>query len=154
MQPDKTFFFEDLHPGLVLRSARAITMDRDRIIAFAREFDPQPAHLSEETARSSMFGHFCASGWHTAAATMRLVCETIPIERGGMGAGIDGLRWLRPVEAGDSLRIEIEILTARVSRSRPGAGIVTYRCTTLNQRDEQVQQFTTTVLFPRREAAS
>ncbi len=150
MQPGKSFYFEDVHPELVLRSGRAITMDRDSIIGFARQFDLHPAHLSEETAATSMFGVFCASGWHTGAVTMRLISETMPIARGGMGAGVEALRWLRPVQAGDALRIEIEILETRVSRSRPGAGVVTYRCTTLNQRDEPVQQFRTTVLFPRR----
>ncbi len=154
MRPGKTFFFEDVHPGLVLRSARAIAMDRDSITAFARQFDLHPAHLSEETAASSMFGVFCASGWHTGAVTMRLISETMPIARGGMGAGVEELRWLRPVQAGDALRIEIEILAARISRSRPGAGVVTYRCATLNQRDEPVQRFTTTVLFPRRAAGA
>ncbi|MEO8713770.1 MAG: MaoC/PaaZ C-terminal domain-containing protein [Acetobacteraceae bacterium] len=146
------FHFEDVHPGLVLRSARSTTMDRDAITAFARQFDHHPAHLSEETARTSMFGVFCASGWHTGAVTMRLISETMPIARGGMGAGVEKLRWLRPVQAGDALRIEIEILETRISRSRPDAGVVTYRCTTLNQRDETVQRFTTTVLFPRRDA--
>jgi acyl dehydratase len=154
VQPGNAFHFEDVHPGLVLRSARAITMDRDSITGFARQFDLHPAHLSEQTAASSMFGVFCASGWHTGAVTMRLISETMPIARGGMGAGVEELRWLRPVQTGDSLRIEIEILAARVSRSRPGAGVVTYRCTTLNQRDDPVQRFTTTVLFPRREAAA
>ena len=146
------FFFEDVHLGLVMRSTRSILMDRESIIAFARQFDHHPAHLSEETARTSMFGIFCASGWHTGAVTMRLISETMPIARGGMGAGVEHLRWLRPVQGGDTLRIEIEILETRVSRSRPEAGVVTYRCTTLNQRDEAVQQFTTTVLFPRRDA--
>lgn len=150
--PARPFYFEDVHPGLILRSTRSILMDRESIIAFARQFDHHPAHLSEETARTSMFGVFCASGWHTGAVTMRLISETMPIARGGMGAGVEHLRWLRPVQGGDTLRIEIEILETRVSRSRPEAGVVTYRCTTLNQRDEAVQQFTTTVLFPRRDA--
>lgn len=146
------FHFEDVHPGLVLRSTCAIPMDRDSITAFARQFDHHPAHLSEESAKTSMFGVFCASGWHTGAVTMRLISETMPIARGGIGAGVEKLRWLRPVEAGDALRIEIEILQTRASRSRPDVGVVTYRCTTLNQRDQAVQQFTTTVLFPRRDA--
>ncbi len=150
--PTRRFHFENVYPGLILRSARAITMDGDGIADFARRFDLHPAHLSKETARDSMFGVFCASGWHTGATTMRLISETMPIARGGMGAGVEQLRWLRPVRAGDALRIEIEILATRVSRSRPEAGVVTYRCTTLNQRDEAVQQFTTTVLFPRRDA--
>lgn len=152
MQPGKRFYFEDVHPGLVLRSARAITMDRDSITGFARQFDLHPAHLSEETASTSMFGVFCASGWHTGAVTMRLISETMPIARGGMGAGVEELRWLRPVRAGDALRIEIEILETRISRSRPDAGVVTYCCTTFNQRNEPVQRFKTTVLFPRRAA--
>lgn len=147
----KPFHFEDVHPGLVLRSARSILMGRDAITGFARQFDLHPAHLSEATAKASMFGVFCASGWHTGAVTMRLISETMPIARGGMGAGVEKLRWLRPVLAGDALRIEIEILETRVSRSRPDAGVVTYRCTTLNQRDEAVQRLTTTVLFPRRD---
>jgi acyl dehydratase len=144
------FHFEDVHPGLILRSARAITMDGDSIVAFARQFDLHPAHLSEATARNSMFGVFCASGWHTDAVTMRLISETMPIARGGMGAGVERLRWIRPVLAGDALHLEIEILKTRISASRPGAGVVTYQASTLNQRDEAVQQFTTTVLFPTR----
>ncbi len=150
MTTGEGFYFEDVFPGRILRSPRAIGMDRDGIIAFARQFDLHPAHLSEETAKASMFGEFCASGWHTGATTMRLISETMPIARGGMGAGVETLRWLRPVRAGDALRIEIEILATRISGSRPDSGVVTYRCTTLNQRGQPVQQFTTTVLFPRR----
>ncbi|MDQ2801140.1 MAG: MaoC family dehydratase N-terminal domain-containing protein [Pseudomonadota bacterium] len=142
------FWFEDVFPGRVLRSARAVRMDGGAIAAFARQFDLHPAHLSEETAAASMFGVSCASGWHTGAVTMRLISETMPIARGGTGAGIERLSWLRPVRPGDDLTIEIEILAARVSRSRPDAGVVTYRCTTLNQEGAAVQQFTTTVLFP------
>ncbi len=153
VRPDRSFHFEDVQPGLVLRSARAIVMDDASITGFARQFDLHPAHLSPETAATSMFGVFCASGWHTGAVTMRLISETMPIARGGMGAGVEDLRWLRPVRGGDALRVEIEILAARPSRSRPDAGVVTYRCTTLNQHHEPVQQFTTTVLFPRRAAA-
>lgn len=152
MTQQDRLWFEDIASGQVLRSPRAITVDREAIIAFARQFDPHPAHLSEETAKDSLFGLFCASGWHTGSVTMRLISETLPIARGGMGAGIERLRWLRPVRAGDSLRVEITVLATRVSRSRPGSGVVTYRCTTLNQADEPVQEFTTTVLMPRREA--
>ena len=103
-------YFEDIHPGQVLRSGRAIRLERDDMVAFARRYDPQPAHLGEESARQSQFGIFCASGWQTGATTMRLIAETMPIAGGGMGAGMDELRWLRPVLAGDSLSVEIEIL--------------------------------------------
>ena len=150
MTQQGSFWFEDMAAGQVLRSARAITLDREAIIDFARRYDPQPAHLGEETAKDSLFGRFCASGWQTGATTMRLIYETLPIARGGMGAGIEQLRWLRPVLPGDSLRVEIAVLAARPSRSRPDAGVVTYRCTTLNQNDEPVQEFTTTVLMPRK----
>jgi acyl dehydratase len=144
------FWFEDITEGQVLRSARAITLDRDAIIAFATEYDPQPAHMGEETARDSQFGLFCASGWQTGSVTMRLIFETLRIRQGGMGAGIERLRWVRPVLPGDRLRVEITVLATRPSRSRPTAGVVTYRCTTLNQHDQPVQEFTTTVLMPRR----
>ena len=150
MTQQNSFWFEDMAAGQVLRSARAITLDRDAIIAFARQYDPQPAHLGEETAKDSLFGLFCASGWQTGATTMRLIYETLPIARGGMGAGIEQLRWLRPVLPGDSLRVEITVLATRPSRSRPEAGVVSYRSTTLNQNDEPVQEFTTTVLMPRK----
>ena len=152
MTQQDRLWFEDIAAGQVLRSPRAITLDAEAIIAFARQYDPQPAHLGEETARDSQFGLFCASGWHTGSVTMRLISETLPIARGGMGAGIEHLRWLRPVRPGDSLRVEITVLAARVSRSRPGSGVVRYRCTTLNQAGEPVQDFTTTVLMPRRDA--
>ncbi|MGH7044262.1 MAG: MaoC family dehydratase [Acetobacteraceae bacterium] len=144
------FWFEDMAAGQVLRSPRAITLDPEAITAFARQYDPQPAHLGEESAKDSQFGLFCASGWQTGSVTMRLVFETLTIARGGMGTGIEHLRWLRPVLPGDSLRVEITVLAARLSRSRPDAGVVTYRCTTLNQHGEPVQEFTTTVLMPRR----
>lgn len=151
MTQQDVFWFEDMAAGQVLHSARAITLDRDAIIAFARQYDPQPAHLGEETAKDSQFGLFCASGWQTGVTTMRLIFETLRIARGGMGAGIEQLRWLRPVRPGDALRVKIEVLAARPSRSRPDAGVVTYRCTTLNQEDAPVQEFTTTVLMPRRQ---
>ena len=141
-------WFEDIAAGRVLRSARAITVSGADIIAFARQFDPQPAHLGEAEAKTSLLGVFCASGWHTGSVTMRLIFETLHVARGGMGAGIEQLRWLRPVLAGDSLRVEISVLATRASRSRPDRGLVTYECVTLNQRDEPVQQFTTTILMP------
>jgi acyl dehydratase len=146
------FFFEDMPVGRVLRSARAIRMDRARMIAFAEEFDPQPAHLSEEAAAGSQFGQLCASGWHTGSVTMRLMAETLVIARGGMGLGVDSLRWHRPVLPGDTLRITIEVVAARVSRSQPGRGLVTTRTVTLNQHDQQVQEFTSAVMMPLRSA--
>ena len=146
------FYFEDMPVGRVLHSARSIRMDRDRMIAFAAEFDPQPAHLSEAQAAASQFGQLCASGWHTGSATMRLVAETLVIARGGMGLGVEAMRWPRPVLPGDTLRVTIEVLAARPSRSQPGRGVVTTRTTTFNQHDLPVQELTAVVMMPMRSA--
>ncbi|HEY6432217.1 MAG TPA: MaoC/PaaZ C-terminal domain-containing protein [Acetobacteraceae bacterium] len=148
---DDGLYFEDMTVGRILRSDRAIRMDTERIVAFAREFDPHPAHVSEETARHTMFGRLCASGWHTGATTMRLIFETLRVAGGGAGVAVEGLRWARPVFGGDELRVEIEILHTRLSRSRSDAGLVNYKCVTLNQRDEAVQEFSATILMPRRD---
>jgi acyl dehydratase len=146
------FYFEDMPVGRVLHSARSIRMERDRMVAFAEEFDPQPAHLTEADAASSQFGQLCASGWHTGGVTMRLVAETLAIARGGMGLGVDNLRWPRPVLPGDTLRVSIEVLAARPSKSQPGRGLVTTRTTTFNQHDQPVQELTSVVMMPLRSA--
>ncbi len=144
-------YFEDFAVGSVFRSGRR-RMDAQRIKAFAAEFDPQPQHLDEDAAAGSQFGELVASGWHTAAVSMHLfIAEALPpIPGGGMGTGVEHLAWPRPVRPGDELRLEAEVTAARPSRSRPGQGLVTFRNTTLNQRDEVVQVLTTTVLVPRR----
>jgi acyl dehydratase len=142
-------YFEDMVTGRVLRSASLPPLTRDAIIAFAREYDPQPQHLGEDSAARSNLGVFCASGWHTGSLTMRLIAEMVRIKGGGMGAGIE-IRWPRPVVVGDMLRVEIEVMEARLSKSRPDKGVVTFRTTTFNERDEAVQHCTHTVLFPRR----
>ncbi len=146
-------YFEDMLPGRVLHSRSTAPLTREAIIAFAREFDPQPQHLGEASAAESNLGVFCASGWHTGSLTMRLITETTPIKGGGMGAGIE-VSWPRPVVPGDVLRVEIEVADARPSKSRPDKGVVTFRTTTYNQRDEAVQHCTHTALFPRRSAAT
>lgn len=144
------YTYDDFSVGLLLRSPRAIVMERDRIIAFGEEFDPQPAHLGEAAAAKSQFGELVASGWHTGAVSMRLATETYRIADGGMGAGIEKLLWLRPVRPGDALRVEISVLAMRVSRSRPDRGLVTIHTRTLNQHDATVMETTAHVLAPRR----
>ncbi len=130
--------YEDFTIGQVMRSPRAIVMERDRVISFGEEFDPQPAHLSEEQAAGSQFGQLVASGWHTAAVSMRLTLETYRIANGGMGAGIEKMNWIRPVKPGDALRVEITILNKRESRSRPDKGLLHVQTRTFNQNDELV----------------
>jgi acyl dehydratase len=149
MDQDGYTYFEDMVPGRVLRSGTLPPLTAEAILDFARQYDPQPQHLGEASAAHSNLGVFCASGWHTASLTMRLLADTIRIKGGGMGAGVE-VRWPRPTVVGDVLRIEIEVLTARVSNSRPDKGIVTFRTTTLNQRDETLQLCTHTALYPRR----
>lgn len=144
-------YFEDMVPGRVFRSASLPPLTAEAILAFARQYDPQPQHMGEAAAAQSNLGVFCASGWHTASLTMRLLVDTLPVQGGGMGAGAE-VSWPRPTVVGDVLRMETEILTARVSKSRPDKGVVSFRTTTLNQRDEPVQVCTHTALYPRRPA--
>lgn len=125
--------------GQTFGSSR-LTVDQGRIESFAAEFDPQPFHLDEEAARGSIFRGLAASGWHTAAITMKLLVESeLRIAGGLIGAGFDELRWPRPVRPGDELRVHSEVLEIRRSRSRPTQGMVKVRITTLNQNDEAVQ---------------
>ena len=145
-------YYDDLAVGQVLRSPRAIRVERERLISFAREFDPQPAHLSDAAAAASQFGELVASGWHTGCITMRLTTETFSFAAGGLGAGIEKMNWLRPVKPGDELRVEITVVAMRPSHSRPDRGLVTFRTVTLNQNDEAVQEMTTNVLAARRPA--
>jgi acyl dehydratase len=134
-------YLEDFAAGQVFRSGR-LRVDGERIKAFAAEFDPQPFHLDEAAARATIFGGLAASGWHTAAMTMKLVVEGEFRPAGGLiGAGLDELRWPRPVRPGDELRVESEILEVRPSTSRPGTGWIKVRTTTLNQDGEAVQLY-------------
>jgi len=145
-------YLEDFAPGQKFGSGRA-RVDAARIKSFAAEFDPQPFHLDEEAARGTLFGGLAASGWHTAAITMRLLVESDVKPAGGIvGAGFDEFRWPRPVRPGDELTIEAEVLEVRPSKSQPGKGIVKLRTTTLNQRNEAVQISVGNLMVPRRAA--
>ncbi len=119
--------------------------------AFAAEFDPQPFHLDEAAARASLFGGLVASGWHTAALTMRLLVngEFQPV--GGLiGLGVEEIRWPRPVRPGDVLRVESEVLDVRTSKSQPDRGVVKVRNTTFNQDGEPVMVQVANLIVPRR----
>ena len=147
-----TLYLEDLAPGRQYGSGE-LTVDAERIKAFAREFDPQPFHLDEQAARATFFRGLAASGWHTAALTMRLLVEgELRIAGGIIGAGCEECRWPRPVRPGDTLHVVSEILEVRPSKSRPDQGVVKVRTTTLNQAGEAVQVFTGNLIVPRRPA--
>lgn len=134
------YYLDDLAPGQHFKGNTRASVEEHAIKAFAREFDPQPFHLDNEAARESLFGSLAASGWHTAALTMRLLVDCEPKLAGGIiGAGFDELRWPLPVRPGDELRVELEVLEVRPSRSKPTQGLVKLRTTTLNQHDQAVQ---------------
>jgi acyl dehydratase len=143
---------EDLQPGQLHRSSGdPVSVTAEGIKAFARQFDPQPFHLDEDAARDTIFRGLAASGWHTAAVTMRLLVEGgLPLAGGIIGAGVEEVRWPRPVRPGDQLRVESEVLEVRPSRSRPGQGLAKIRTTTLNQNGEPVQVMTSNLVVPRR----
>jgi len=142
-------YFDDLRSGERLQSGQYIVTERE-IINFAREFDPQPFHLDAGVARQTMFGSLIASGWHTAAITMRLFVQTLNFAEGAIGLGVDELRWPAAVKAGDVLEVETEIVDLRLSRSKPSHGIVRLRNVTTNQRGEIVQTMSASALVLRR----
>ena len=147
-------YLEDFEPGQRYGSPR-MRVDADGIKRFAAEFDPQPFHLDESAAAASIFHGLAASGWHTAAVTMRLLVEGELRPAGGLvGAGFDEFRWPRPVRPGDELRVESEVLEVRASRSRPDRGLIKVRTTTFNQNDEPVQVTVGHMVVPRRPSGS
>ena len=141
-------YLDDLSVGQRF-SGGARTLDEESIREFASQYDPQPFHLDPEAAAETLFGQLVASGWHTAGVTMRLQVETVPIAGGLVGASA-AIDWPRPTLPGDVLRIEVEILEVRPSRSRPDRGLVRMVTETKNQRDEVVQVVTATIVVPRR----
>jgi acyl dehydratase len=146
-------YLEDFAVGQTFRSGR-LQIDKERIKTFAAEFDPQPFHLNEDIARDTIFGGLAASGWHTAAVTMRLLVESELRPAGGIvGAGFDEFRWPRPVRPGDELRVESEVIDVRQSRSRPDQGLIKVRTTTLNQNGDAVQVTVGNLVVPRRPAS-
>jgi len=143
-------YLEDFEPGQIFGSGR-LRVDRERIKSFGTEFDPQPFHVDESAARDSFFKGLAASGWHTAAMTMRLLVEGELKPAGGtIGAGIDELRWPRPVRPDDELRVESEILEVRASKSPPDQGLIKVKTTTLNQNGDAVQMFVGNLIVRRR----
>src|SRR6476469_115787 len=143
-------YLEDFAVGQTYGYPR-LRVDEARAVDFAKEFDPQPFHLDDKAARGTIFGGLAASGWHTAAMTMRLLVETELKPAGGLvGAGLDECRWPRPVRPGDELRVECEVIEVRPSKSRPAQGLIKLRTTTLNQDDEAVLVYVVNMVVQRR----
>jgi acyl dehydratase len=147
-------YLEDLAPGQTYGSAGRLKVSVEEIKRFAAAFDPQPFHLDEAAARASLFGELIASGWHTAAMTMRLLVDSEFRPAGGLiGAGVEELRWPKPVRPGDELRVESEILEVRASKSRPDRGMIKVKVTTIDQNGEAVQVFIGNLVVPRQPAS-
>lgn len=146
-------YFEDIAIG-TRQAFGAYLVTRDEVVAFAKAYDPQPFHLSDEAAATTHFGRLSASGWHTCAMTMAMVVANLEAnQQAGLGSpGIDELRWLKPVYPGDTLRCETEILDKRVSRSRPEMGSYRSKMAVLNQDDVVVMTFVSTGLIRTRPA--
>jgi acyl dehydratase/ribonuclease HI len=144
-------YLDDLHVGMRFSSG-LYQMDEDRMKEFAAEFDPQPFHLDDDAAQDTVFRGLAASGWHTAAATMRLlVTGGMPIAGGMVGLGAEVV-WPRPTRPGDTLRVESEIVEIVPSRSKPNQAVVTVRCVTLNQNGEEAQIMKTKMVVFKRPA--
>ena len=143
-------YFEDFFPGQIFNSLTSYRVTAKEIISFGEKYDPQPFHLSDEGGRKSIFGRLVASGWHTAALTMRLVAgsEYRAVE-GTIGLGMDSLNWPIPVLPGDELHIESEVIEKRPSNSRPDRGLLKIRTRTFNQAGQVVQELIANAMGPR-----
>ena len=145
-------YWEDFQVGEVIDSPETYEITRERLLAFAAEFDPQPMHTDEAAAAAGPFGELVASGWQTLAVTMRLLVGSPLFESGQVvGVGLDQIRWLKPVRPGDVVRARAEILSMRPSGSRPNQGFLVARITTLTD-EKAVASYEVTMMVPRRPA--
>jgi acyl dehydratase len=146
-------YFEDFPPGEIIEYGDA-AVTTEAVIAFARQFDPQPFHLSEDAARGSLAGGLIASGWHTAAMLRRMNCDEFLNRAASQGAaGVEELNWVKPVKPGDRLHVRRTTLEARVSRSEPALGVVAFLFEVLNQDAETVMTQKDATFFLRRTGA-
>jgi acyl dehydratase len=145
------YFWEDFPIGHVM-DFEGRPVSREAVIAFASQFDPQPFHLDDEAGAASVFGGLCASGWHTCAMAMRIMCDGYLLDSSSQGSpGIDSLRWLKPVFPGDTLRLRMEILEARPMNSKPRIGLLRSRWTMRNQHEQPVLTMEGWGMFGRRD---
>ena len=146
------YWWEDFPVGRV-REFGGLPVTRDAVIAFAHDFDPQPFHLDDAAAEASLFGRLAASGWHTCAMAMRMMCDAYLLEAASLGSpGVDQLRWLKPVYPGDTLHMRMEVLEARPMNSRPDVGLVRTRWEVINQAGDLVLTMEGWGMFRRRPA--
>ncbi len=148
--PPQKRYWEDFAPGQVIEHGPR-RISREEIVAYAREFDPQPFHLDEEAARHSMLGGLCASGWHSCCILMRMSAESFVLNSSSMGApGVDEVRWLAPIRPGDDLTLRATVLSTRPSSSRPDMGLVNVLLELFNAAGTCVMSLRAPLMFARR----
>ncbi|MDR2990485.1 MAG: MaoC family dehydratase [Burkholderiaceae bacterium] len=153
-QPVIRYYWEDLPVGSI-RELGQVTVKREEVIAFARQFDPQPFHLDDAAAAQTHFGRLAASGWHTCAMVMRLLVDDFLRYSSSAGSpGLEGVRWLKPVYPGDTLTVRQRIVESRPLKSRPGVGLIRSHLEAFNQHGEQVLLIDSYGMFNRRDAAA
>ena len=151
-QTDSLLYWEDFPVGNVQEFGDMLVTEAD-IVRFAKEFDPQPFHVDAEAAKSSLFKGLCASGWHTCAMAMRIMCDNYLLKSHSLGSpGMDSIRWLKPVRPNDRLRMRLTVLESRALESRPGVGLVKTRWQMFNQAGEEVILMEGNGMFRRRPA--
>ncbi|MEO8005755.1 MAG: MaoC family dehydratase [Betaproteobacteria bacterium] len=147
-------YWEDFKVGEVEQIGGKL-VDREEVIEFAKQFDPQPFHIDEAAAKESMYGGLIASGWHTCAMIMRMMCDAYMLQSASVGSpGIDNLKWLKPVRPGDTIRARRTTLESRASKSRPDIGIVNNLWEVFNQDGEMVMSMQGYGMFRRRVSGS
>ncbi|MGY3448031.1 MaoC family dehydratase [Bradyrhizobium sp. USDA 4353] len=145
-----TLTFEDFPQG-PFGSFGPRHVTRDEIIAFASEFDPQPMHLDEEAAKQSMLNGLSGSGWHLCSLMMRMMFDGFIGRTASLGSpGVNEVRWLSPLRPDDELMLDVEVIEARVSRSRPSTGIVTFKCSMRNKAGERLCEMVSPIIVERR----
>jgi len=149
-----TLTFEDFPPGR-FGTFGPRHVGRDEILAFAAEYDPQPMHLDEQAAKKSILNGLAASGWHLCSIMMRMMCDGFIDRTASLGSpGVDEVRWLAPLRPGDDVTLEVDVMAARVSRSRPDTGIVTFKGTIRNAAGQALGEMTSPIMIGRRVGAT
>jgi acyl dehydratase len=153
-RPAPRWYWEDLVPGLVIPLGSK-TVTRDEVLEFAGRFDPQPFHLDDRAAEASLFKKLSASGWHTCAMMMRLMCDGYLNDSSSLGSpGLENLRWLKPVHPEDTISAEMTVLEARPMNSKPHVGLVLSRWRVFNQDGADVLTMQGWGMFGRRDVAA
>ncbi|MFN3790632.1 MaoC family dehydratase [Massilia sp.] len=146
----RQWYFEDFYPGQEIELGER-SVSEEEIVAFAREFDPQPFHVDRDAAQASIYGGVIASGWHTCSLMMRMVVDGLMCSASSMGSpGLDGVRWLRPLHAGDTIRVRYLTTQVKASNSKPDRGVVWSKWTATNQHGEEICTIEGMGMFGRR----